>query len=155
MVNAMRLVECIAFMLMQDSQVLAEKRNPSRRVVLGAIARPGGHIEAHDSPNEELYGETWEEGRLISIEIAYIYTLLRRAQGFRKLHYFAVMRCEGSLIPQEAEIFGVAVTRARPWTSTSIRSPCKNTDVPSSCTVHIHSARLGTEPDAVMPKQAA
>jgi mutator protein MutT len=103
MVNTMRLVECISFMLIQDGRVLAEKRKPTKRVVPGAIALPGGHIEAQESPEEALYREIREEVALVPIETAYICTLLHRAQEFRKLHYFAVTRWEGDIIPQEAE----------------------------------------------------
>ena len=44
-----------------------------------------------------------EEVGLVPIETAYVGTLLHRAQEFRKLHYFAVTRWEGDIIPQEAE----------------------------------------------------
>jgi len=57
----MCLVECIAFMLVQGGQVLAEKRKPTKRVVPGAIALPGGHIEPQESPEEALYREMQEE----------------------------------------------------------------------------------------------
>ena len=103
MVNATPLVECIAFMLIKDSQVLAEKRKHTKRVVPGAVALPGGHIEAGERPEEALYREVQEEVGIVPIEIAYVCTLLHRAQEFRKLHYFAVTRWEGEIIPQEAE----------------------------------------------------
>ena len=103
MVNAMPLVECIAFMLIKDGQVLAEKRKHTKRVVPGAVALPGGHIEARERPEEALYREVQEEVGIVAIEIAYVCTLLHRAQEFRKLHYFAVTRWEGEIIPQEAE----------------------------------------------------
>ena len=103
MVNAMRLVECIAFMLIQEGQILAEKRKPTKRVMPGAVALPGGHIEARESPEEALYREMQEEVGLVPIEVVYVCTLLHRAQEFRKLHYFAVTRWEGALTLQEAE----------------------------------------------------
>lgn len=96
-------VECIAFMLIQDGQVLAEKRGPAKRVMPGAVALPGGHIEAGESLEEALYREMQEEVALVPIEIVYVCTLLHRAQEFRKLHYFAVTRWEGMLTIQEAE----------------------------------------------------
>ena len=91
----MRMVECIAFMLIQDGHVLAEKRKLTKRVVPGAIALPGGHIEAQESAEEALYREMQEEVGLVPIETAYVCTLLHRAQEFRKLHYFAVTRLAG------------------------------------------------------------
>jgi 8-oxo-dGTP diphosphatase len=103
MVNAMPLVECIAFMLIKDGQVLAEKRKHTKRVVPGAVALPGGHIEARERPEEALSREVQEEVGIVPIEIAYVCTLLHRSQEFRKLHYFAVTRWQGEIIPQEAE----------------------------------------------------
>ena len=44
-----------------------------------------------------------EEVGVVPIEIAYVCTLLHRAQEFRKLHYFAVTRWEGEIIFAEAE----------------------------------------------------
>ena len=44
-----------------------------------------------------------EEVGIVPIESAYVCALLHRAQEFRKLHYFAVTRWEGEIIPQEAE----------------------------------------------------
>jgi 8-oxo-dGTP diphosphatase len=103
MVNAMRPVECIAFILPQDDQVLAEKRKLTKRLVPGAVALPGGHIEAGESPEEALSREMQEEVGLVPMETVYVCTLLHRAQEFRKLHYFAVTRWQGEIIPQEAE----------------------------------------------------
>ena len=103
MVNAMRPVECIAFMLMQDDQVLAEKRKHTKRVVPGTVALPGGHIEPRESPEEALYRELQEEVGIIPTQIAYVCTLLHRSQEFRKLHYFAVTRWDGEIVSHEAE----------------------------------------------------
>lgn len=61
MVNDMCMVECIAFMLMKDDQVLAEKRECTKRVVPGAVALPGGHIKATKRPREALCPEVQEE----------------------------------------------------------------------------------------------
>ena len=101
--NGMRPVECIAFMLVQDGQVLAEKRKSTKRVVPGAVALPGGHIEARESPEKALSREMQEEVGVVPIETAYVCTLLHRAQEFRKLYYFAVTRWEGAVMSQEAE----------------------------------------------------
>jgi len=101
--NAAPPVDCIAFKLMQDRQVLVEKRIRTKRVIPGAIALPGGHIEANERPEEALYREIQEELGIVPIEIANVCTLLYRSQEFRKLHYFAVTRWEREIRPQEAE----------------------------------------------------
>lgn len=69
----------------------------------GAVALPGGHIEARERSEEALYREVREEVGIVPVEIAYVCTLLHRAQEFRKLHYFAVTGWEEEIIPQEAE----------------------------------------------------
>ena len=54
-------VECIAFLLIKDQQVLAEKRKRTKRVVPGVVAFPGGHMEAGEQPEEALRREVQEE----------------------------------------------------------------------------------------------
>ena len=88
---------------MKDDQVLAEKRKRTKRVVPGAVALQGGHINATEGLREALYREVQDEMGIVPIEIAYVRTLLHRAQEFWKLHYFAVTRWEGEMIPQGAE----------------------------------------------------
>ncbi len=96
-------VECIAFMLIRDHHVLAEQRKPTKRVVPGAVALPGGHMEAGEQPDETLRRELQEELGLVPLEVVYVCTLLHRSQEFRKLHYFAITRWEGDIQPHEAE----------------------------------------------------
>jgi 8-oxo-dGTP pyrophosphatase MutT (NUDIX family) len=56
----MELHECIAFLLIQDHHVLAEKRKRTKKVMPGAIALPGGHIEVGESPEAAVYRELSE-----------------------------------------------------------------------------------------------
>ena len=96
-------VECVAFMFIQGNHVLAEQRKRTKQVMPGAVALPGGHLEAGEKPDEALRREVQEELGIVPIDVVYVCTLLHRSQEFRKLHYFAVTRWEGELIPQEAE----------------------------------------------------
>ena len=96
-------VECIAFLLIKDQQLLAEQRKRTKRVVPGVIALPGGHMEAGEQPEEALRREIQEELGIVPLTITYVCTLLHRSQEFRKLHYFAVTHWEGESRSTEAE----------------------------------------------------
>jgi len=99
----MRPVECVAFMLIQGNHVLAEQRKRTKQVMPGAVALPGGHLEAGEQPDEALRREVQEELGIVPIDVVYVCTLLHRSQEFRKLHYFAVTRWQGELQSHEAE----------------------------------------------------
>ena len=99
----MRPVECVAFMLIQGNHVLAEQRKRTKQVMPGAVALPGGHLEAGEKPDEALRREVQEELGIVPIDVVYVCTLLHRSQEFRKLHYFAVTRWQGEMQPHEAE----------------------------------------------------
>ena len=101
--NGQEPVERIAFMLVRDGHVLAEKRSPARRVVPGVIALPGGHMDASETPLDAARREMLEELDVKPLEIAYVCTLLHTSQEFRKLHDFAVTSWTGDITPRVAE----------------------------------------------------
>lgn len=94
---------CIAFILIKDDTVLAERRHRTKKVMPGAIAIPGGHIEEGESPEEALARELREELGIVHRDRAYVCSLLHRAQEFRKLHYFAIRQWEGEITNNEAD----------------------------------------------------
>ncbi len=99
----MDLLECIAFVLIKDNTMLAEKRKLTKMVMPGAIALPGGHIEEGESPEDALRREIREELGIVPSDITYICTLLYRSQACHKLHYFAVHSWTGDIVNNEAE----------------------------------------------------
>ena len=90
-------------MLIQGNHVLAEQRKRTKQVMPGAVALPGGHLEAGEQPDEALRREVQEELGIVPVDVVYVCTLLHRSQEFRKLHYFAVTRWQGEMQPHEAE----------------------------------------------------
>ena len=99
----MALLECVAFVLLKDNKVLAEKRKLTKQVMPGAIALPGGHIEEGESPEDALCREIREELDVVPSDITYVCTLLYHSQAFHKIHYFAVQSWTGDIVNNEAE----------------------------------------------------
>jgi mutator protein MutT len=97
------MLDCVAFLLIQNHQVLVEKRKQTKKVVPGALALPGGHIEAGESPEDALRRELREELDILPTRMTYVCTLLHHAQEFRKLHYFMVEAWQGEISNREAE----------------------------------------------------
>lgn len=96
-------LECVAFMLVKDNHVMAEKRKLTKMVVPGAVALPGGHMEDDEHPEDALQRELFEELGIRARRVVYVCTLLHRAEEFRKIHYFAVENWEGEILNREAD----------------------------------------------------
>jgi mutator protein MutT len=95
---------CIAFMLIQDDRVLLERRSLSKRLLPGARAIPGGHMESGERAETALLRELDEELGIKPTQFVYVCTLLHRAQEFRKLHYFAIdAGWSGDIVVHEAD----------------------------------------------------
>lgn len=92
----------MACLLIRDGTVLAEGRKLTKTVVPGAVALPGGHLEAGERPEDALRRELDEELGVVPLDARYLCTLLHRSQEFRKLHYFVVTRWDGEIEAREA-----------------------------------------------------
>jgi 8-oxo-dGTP diphosphatase len=96
------LLDCVAFLLIQDDRILLERRGLTKLVVPGVLAIPGGHMEQSESPEEAVERELHEELGVVSSQVRYVCTLLHRSQEFRRLHYFAVTAWDGAVTAREA-----------------------------------------------------
>ena len=96
-------LECVTFMLVKNRHVLAEKRKLTKRLAPGAVALPGGHVDAGESLEDALRRELDEELGIAAESVTYVCTLLHRAEEFRRLNYFAVESWRGEILNQEAD----------------------------------------------------
>ena len=95
-------LECVAALVLKEATVLAEERKLTKRVVPGAFALPGGHVEPGEGIEDALRRELMEELGITPLELRYVCTLLHRSAEFRRLHYFAVPQWEGRVQNHEA-----------------------------------------------------
>ena len=94
--------ECVAFLLIADGKVLAERRRFTKILAPGVIAIPGGHIEGGEEPEEALRREMREELGVVPRDLRYVCALLHRAEELRRIHYFVVTEWEGTVTNHEA-----------------------------------------------------
>ena len=95
--------ECVGFMLVRGDRVLVEKRKSSKSIYPGAIAIPGGWIEAGETPEKAAIREIKEELNVVPCSVHFVCTLMFMATTLHRIHYFAIDEWSGSLENNEAE----------------------------------------------------
>jgi 8-oxo-dGTP pyrophosphatase MutT (NUDIX family) len=71
--------DCIAFLLINSHQMVAEKRTLTKQGASGALALPGGYMERGEAPEEALRRELWKALGIRPTSMTYVCTLLHRA----------------------------------------------------------------------------
>lgn len=103
MQNSSEPIACVAFMLIADHKLLVEKRAMTKQLLPGAIAIPGGHVDAGENLEETLLRELHEELNVVPLHYAYLCALPHQAEEFRLIHYFIVEQWSGEINALEAE----------------------------------------------------
>ena len=97
------LIDCIAFMLIENNKILAEKRTLTTLLDPGAIAIPGGHVDPGETWEEALYREAREELAVTLNSPRYVCSLLERLSDLYRIHYYVVESWSGQIECHEAE----------------------------------------------------
>ncbi|MEZ8632674.1 NUDIX hydrolase [Vibrio lentus] len=95
--------ECVSFILLNESQVLLEKRSGSKETDPGLITIPGGHIERGESQVQALFREIDEELNVVPIDYQYLCSLYHPTKELQLIHYFVVSDWKGDITAQEAD----------------------------------------------------
>ncbi|CDT02926.1 NUDIX hydrolase [Vibrio coralliirubri] len=95
--------ECVSFILLNESQVLLEKRSESKETDPGLITIPGGHIEHGESQVQALFRELDEELSVVPIHYKYLCSLYHPTTELQLIHYFVVTQWKGDITAQEAD----------------------------------------------------
>ncbi|MGI9886269.1 NUDIX hydrolase [Vibrio chagasii] len=95
--------ECVSFILLNESQVLLEKRSESKEMDPGLITIPGGHIEKGENQVQALFRELDEELNVVPIHYKYLCSLYHPTNEIQLIHYFIVSDWKGDITAQEAD----------------------------------------------------
>ncbi|PTP67372.1 NUDIX hydrolase [Vibrio splendidus] len=95
--------ECVSFILLNESQVLLEKRSESKETDPGLITIPGGHIEHGENQVQALFRELDEELDVVPIDYKYLCSLYHPTTELQLIHYFVVTQWKGDITAQEAD----------------------------------------------------
>jgi mutator protein MutT len=99
----MKANECISFLLINDKNVLLERRSKNKKLDPGLIALPGGHIEAGENREQALNRELMEELNLVSESSAYLCSLYHPTTELQLIHYYVVSKWQGEMKVLEAD----------------------------------------------------
>ena len=95
--------ECVSFILLNESQVLLEKRSESKETDPGLITIPGGHIEKGENQVQALFRELDEELNVVPIHYKYLCSLYHPTKELQLINYFVVSDWKGDIKTQEAD----------------------------------------------------
>ena len=95
--------ECVSFILIDDINILLEKRRDDKEIDPGLIMIPGGHIEDGETEHQALERELWEELGVKAKQTDYVCTLIHMTTEIQKIHYYLIRSWQGEIETFEAE----------------------------------------------------
>jgi 8-oxo-dGTP diphosphatase len=99
-----KIIESVAFILIDNNKILVEKRSMDKRSDPGKIAVPSGGIEKNENQEEAMLREVKEELDVVAIEYKFIETVFYpNVEVDFNVHYFIVTKWEGSITNLEAD----------------------------------------------------
>jgi mutator protein MutT len=96
-------LDCVAFIIRSGDQILVERRKMTKRLLPGAVALPGGHVDMGEGIDDALARELHEELGIVATRSWLVCTLDHHAEEWRRLHYFAIDSWTGAIENNEAE----------------------------------------------------
>jgi mutator protein MutT len=96
-------LDCVAFVLRDGDRVLVEQRRMDKKLLPGALALPGGHVEPGEALDEALAREAMEEMGIVCVAPRWVCALLHHADEIRRIHYYLVESWQGAIESHEAE----------------------------------------------------
>ena len=99
----MQVHECVSFLLIQNEQILLEKRSKNKACDPNLIAIPGGHIEENESKGQALIREIKEELGVIPGTYYYLCSLYHPTTELQLIHYYVVSSWSGDISALEAD----------------------------------------------------
>jgi 8-oxo-dGTP diphosphatase len=96
-------IDTVAFILIKDQKVLAERRKPDKQPDPGKVVIPGGHIEEGEQARDALIREVQEELNIRPLQSFYICSLLHITGEPMRIQYYYVKEWDGNIQSNEAE----------------------------------------------------
>ncbi len=96
-------VECVAFMLIRDGMILAERRKQTKAIDPGILSIPGGHCDAGETHETTLQRELAEELAVTAVNPRFVCALIRQSTSDRTINYFVVEQWQGEIQNHEAD----------------------------------------------------
>ncbi|MDG3087784.1 NUDIX domain-containing protein [Vibrio hannami] len=99
----MKIHECVSFIIIEENNILLERRAKDKETDPGIVNIPGGHIENGESQLGALFRECKEELNVTPLSYYFLCSLYHPTSEMQLIHYYVVNDWDGKMTPLEAE----------------------------------------------------